>query len=319
MERKNGHLTKEDRIRIETLLEADFGETEIARSLGRDRRTIEREIQRNAGKRGYDANEADRLAVARRSKPRHRKFTRDVGQHVRRCLRKKHSPEQISEAMEDVVGTKVSFRRIYDFIAEDKAAGGTLYKELRIANGQPRRPKKKRGDAGCRHIPNRVDIELRPEIVNSRRRFGDWEADLVCGSYHQGFLVTLVERKSRLTLIGQVKYKTAKAVSAEIIRLLLPYKERVFTITYDNGREFCLHEKVNEALGCKSYFAKPYHSWERGTNENTNGLIRQYLPKGEDLRKVKPEQLERIMNELNTRPRRVIKFRTPQAVWPLAA
>jgi IS30 family transposase len=112
MERKNGHLTKEDRIRIETLLEADFGETEIARSLGRDRRTIEREIQRNAGKRGYDANEADRLAVARRSKPRHRKFTRDVSLHVRRCLRKKHSPEQISEAMEDVVGTNLHVHSI---------------------------------------------------------------------------------------------------------------------------------------------------------------------------------------------------------------
>lgn len=319
MEQTYSHLTKEDRIRIETLLEAGYSHRGIAASLGRDRRTIGREIQRNSSSQGYAADHAHRLALTRRIQPRHRKFTRDIQQHVRRCLRKKHSPEQISETMQKDVGTKISFRRLYDFIAEDKAAGGTLYRELRIANGQPRRPKKKRGDAGCEHIPNRVDIEQRPRIVNSRRRIGDWEADLVCGSYHQGYLVTLVERKTRFTLIGHVQHKTAEAVSAEVIRLLRPLKERVHTITYDNGREFCRHERVNEALDCASYFAKPYHSWERGTNENTNGLIRQYLPKGEDLRKINLEKLSRIMDDLNTRPRRVLKYQTPQAVWPLAA
>lgn len=319
MERKQGHLTKEERIRIETLLKEGYSETSIAKRLCRDRRSIKREVQRNSGKDGYKADEAHRLATLRREKPRHKKFSSEAMKHVRRRLRKKDSPQQIAEAMEEEVGFKISFRRIYDFIADDKAAGGTLYTELRIANGKPRRPKKQRGEAGCKHIPNRVDIELRPQIVNSRLRFGDWEADLVCGVHHQGFLVTLVERKSRLTLIGQVKFKTAEAVSAEIIRLLLPHKDRVHTITYDNGREFCYHEKVNKRLGCQSYFAKPYHSWERGTNENTNGLIRQYLPKGSDLRKVKPEQVKRIMDELNERPRRTLKYQTPQAVWLAAS
>jgi IS30 family transposase len=319
MERKQGLLTMEERIIIETLLKEGYSEKDAALRIGRDRRTVEREVDRNSGAVGYRANEAQRLATARRKRPRYKKCTKEVLQHVRRRLRKKHSPEQISETMEADTGVKISFRRIYDFIAEDKASDGSLYKELRIANGRPRRPKKQRGDAGCKYIPNRVDIEFRPQIVNSRRRFGDWEADLVCGVHHQGFLVTLVERKSRLTLIGHVKFKTAKAVSMEIIRLLLPHKKRVHTITYDNGREFCYHEIINKKLKCKSYFAKPYHSWERGTNENTNGLIRQYLPKGSDLRKVQQEQLTRIMNGLNTRPRKVLSYRTPEAVWPMAA
>ena len=319
MEQKKSHLTKEDRIRIETLLIEGCDEKKIGQHIGRDRSVIRREIKRNSGAEGYKAYEAQSFALARREKPRHKKFTREAQQHVRRRLREKHSPEQVSETMKKELGFKISFRRIYDFIAEDRAAGGTLYQELRIANGKPRRPKKQRGDAGCKHIPNRVDIENRPQIVNSRRRLGDWEADLICGVHHQGFLVTLVDRKSRLTLIGQVKYKTAEAVSAEIIRLLLPHKKRVHTITYDNGREFCYHEIINKKLKCKSYFAKPYHSWERGTNENTNGLIRQYLPKGSDLRRVKPEQITRIMDALNMRPRKTLSYRTPQAVWPVAA
>lgn len=319
MERKQGHLTIEERIVIDTLLKEGYAEKDIALRLGRDRRTIEREVRRNSLSNSYVAYEAHRRATIRRKRSSYKKCTKPVLQHVRRCLRQKHSPEQISETMKADTGVKISFRRIYDFIAEDKAAGGSLYKELRIANGQPRRPKKQRGDAGCKHIPNRIDIEHRPQIVNSRRRYGDWEADLVCGGNHQGFLVTVVERKSRLTLIGHVKSKTAAAVSLEIIRLLLPHKKRVHTITYDNGREFCYHEVVNKKLKCQSYFAKPYHSWERGTNENTNGLIRQYLPKGSDLRRVKSWQLDRIMDELNTRPRKALGYRTPKAAWPMAA
>jgi len=319
MEQKQGHLTYEDRIRIEALLKEGCNKKSIAIHLGCDRRTIGREIHRNSTASGYIANEAQRLMKARRAKPRHKKFTREAMSHVRRCLRQKHSPDQISETMEKVVGFKISFRRIYDFIASDKESGGTLYTELRIANGKPRRPKKQRGEAGCKYIPNRVDIDFRPKIVSTRRRFGDWEADLICGSYHQGFLVTLVERKSRFTLIGQTNHKTAEAVSAEIIRLLLPFKKLVHTITYDNGREFCYHEKINKKLKCFSYFAKPYHSWERGTNENTNGLIRQYLPKGSDLRNIKQEKLQYIMDGLNTRPRRTLNYRTPLVVWPMAA
>ena len=164
-------------------------------------------------------------------------------------------------------------------------------------------------------IPNRVDIDQRPAIVEEKTRIGDWEADLVSGVHHRGFLVTLVDRLSKFTLIGQVKQKTAVDVTAEIVRLLSPYKEFVDTITYDNGREFAGHERVNAQLECQSYFAKPYHSWERGLNENTNGLIRQYFPKETDLREVSSERIAFVMERLNHRPRKTLAFNSPHDIF----
>ena len=164
-----------------------------------------------------------------------------------------------------------------------------------------------------------MDIAQRPEIVDKKERLGDWEADLVSGRHHKGFLVTLVERLTKYTLIGHVVRKESKLVTAEIIRLLKPFSHLVHTITYDNGREFSGHSEVNKALDSQSYFAAPYHSWDRGLNENTNGLIRQYFPKGTDLRNASLKKIKFVMDSLNNRPRKTLDFATPRDTMLLAS
>jgi len=307
-------LTEGERNQIYALKQAKVSHRMIGAILGRDISTIGREIGRNRGQRGYRPKQAQRKAQERRQTPRSFKMTPEVVSYIEMKICHEHSPEQISCTMGESVGVRVSHERIYQHIWQDKKQGGDLYRNLRIAGVKKRR--KRYGKKDWRgKIPNRVDIDQRPAIVEKKTRIGDWEADLVSGVHHRGFLVTLVERTSKYTLIGQVKQKTAADVTAEIVRLLAPSKERVQTITYDNGREFSEHELVNEGLDCQSYFAKPYHSWERGLNENTNGLIRQYFPKGMDLREVSREDITSVMERLNHRPRKTLAFKTPHDIF----
>jgi len=307
-------LTEGERNQIYALLHEDVSQRRIAKILGRDCSTIGREIQRNRGHRGYRPGQAQRKAQERRRKPQSTKMAPEVIACIEKKLREEYSPDQISATMRGSVGVRVSHERIYQHIWHDKKHGGDLYRKLRIAGVKKRR--KRYGKKDWRgKIPNRVDIDQRPAIVEEKTRIGDWEADLVSGVHHRGFLVTLVDRRSKYTLIGQVKHKTAAAVTTEIVRLLAPHAERVQTITYDNGREFSAHELINESLNCQSYFAKPYHSWERGLNENTNGLIRQYFPKGMDLRDVSREELAFVMERLNHRPRKTLAFKPPHDIF----
>ncbi len=230
------------------------------------------------------------------------------------------SPDQISNAMRldsQYTGHLISHERIYSHIWQDKRANGVLYKQLRIANKARYRKRYGKNDYRGK-IPNRIDIDDRPAIVDSKKRVGDWEADLVVGSKASGYLVTLVERVTKETLIGFVNRKTVTEVTAEIIHLLLPHKPHVHTITFDNGREFCGHQEVAKQLKCSCYFAKPYHSWERGLNENTNGLIRQYFPKTKPFPPKTQSLLQHVMDRLNTRPRRLLDFMTPSQVYFLA-
>ena len=307
------HLTKDERIVIRTLLQEQCSIRYIAEALDRSASTIGREIKRNSGLRGYRPKQAQAKADERRCKPRFRKMTRDVIAHIETKLAEDHSPEQISGRMQREIGLAVSTFRIYQHVWQDKNNGGCLFKHLRHANGKKRRRRHGKS-AGKSTIPNRTGIEERPEIVAQNIRLGDWEADLVSGSRHQGYLVTLVERSTKRTRIGHVLHKTAKLVSAETIRLLSDQPGPVHTITYDNGGEFAAHEKVNEALGCSSYFAQPYHSWERGLNENTNGLIRQYFPKKMDLRDVSRDEIAFVEERLANRPRKTLDFMTPSEV-----
>jgi len=307
-------LTEGERNQIYALRKGGHSQREIAKLMGRSPSTISRELQRNTGKRGYRPIQADRLALERRGKPRTQKMTPEIMAHIEKCLQKEWSPEQISGTMERILSVRISTERIYQHIWADKEAGGELYKRLRIAGKKKRR--KTRGSKDWRgRIPDRVDIDQRPACVDKKERVGDWEADLVSGSHHKGFLVTLVERKQKLTVIGHVNHKTAIEVQKEIIRILEPFQDQVHTITFDNGREFSGHKTIAEALDCLCYFAKPYHSWERGLNENTNGLIRQYLPKQSDLRNISQVTLLRIMDRLNNRPRKSLDFRTPNEVF----
>jgi IS30 family transposase len=307
-------LTEGERNQIYALKQAQVTHGTIAKILKKDVSTIGREIRRNRGQRGYRPRQANLKALDRRRIPRRLKMTQEVITHIEEKLHEEYSPEQISCTMRESVGVSVSHERIYQHIWRDKEHGGDLFKKLRIAGVKKRR--KRYGKKDWRgKIPNRVDIDQRPEIVGQKTRIGDWEADLVSGAHHRGFLVTLVERTSKYTLIGQVKHKTAADVTAEIMRLLAPSKEQVQTITYDNGREFSEHESINKGLDCQGYFAKPYHSWERGLNENTNGLIRQYFPKEMDLREISKEKIAFVMERLNHRPRKTLAFKTPHDIF----
>lgn len=307
-------LTEGERNQIYALMQAKKRIREIAELLQRSPSTISREIKRNHGLRGYRPKQAQRRAMERRQTPRTRKMTHRVKEHIERQLKQEWSPEQISATMENEIGVRISHERIYQHIWDDKQEGGALYQILRIAG--KKRKRKKRGSKDWRgKIPNRIDIDQRPSLVGRKKRVGDWEADLVSGARHKGFLVTLVERKYKYTLIGHVTNKTALAVQDEIIRLLSPIQSRVHTITFDNGHEFSGHETISQKLECQCYFAKPYHSWERGLNENTNGLIRQYCPKKSDLRNISQVKLTTIMDRLNSRPRKTLDYKTPNELF----
>lgn len=305
-------LTQEQRYQIEALLKAGHNQTETATVIGVDKGTISREIRRNSGLRGYRPRQAHRLALARRANKAQPRITNWVWQQVEALIREGWSPEQIAGRLEDEQGVCISHEWIYLYIYADKRSGGDLYRYLRCQKAR----RKRYGTYSRRGIiPNQVSIDARPAIVDSRRRFGDWEGDTVIGKGHRGALVTLVERKSLYTVIRAVLYKTAEAVRNAVTEGLTPHKERVHTITYDNGREFTDHEGMARDLDAHIYFAHPYASWERGLNENTNGLIRQYFPKNRDLTTVTESELEYVMEKLNHRPRKTLGFRTPYEVF----
>ena len=208
---------------------------------------------------------------------------------------------------------QISHESIYRHIYADKRAGGDVWRHLRCQ--KPRCKRYASGQERRGTIRNRVSIDERPEIVEQRVRVGDWEGDTVIGKNHLGVLVTLAERKSRYVLAGQVRSKHADGVAAKVNSLLRPHKHKCHTVTFDNGKEFAEHETIAAELKADIYFAHPYHSRERGLNENSNGLLRQYFPKGMDLTEVTEEQVQWALDRLNHRPRKVLEFRTPFEVF----
>jgi transposase, IS30 family len=206
----------------------------------------------------------------------------------------------------------VSHERIYQYVYDDKRAGGTLHQHLRC---QKQRRKRYGSHDRRGQLANRRSISERPAIVEQRSRLGDWEADTIVGKAHQQAIVSLTERKSKLTLLAKVEHATAEAVEATISRLLEPLTQRVHTITSDNGREFARHQHIATKLEADFYFAHPYASWERGLNENTNGLVRQYFPKGSDFTSITDEAIAEVMQRLNHRPRKTLGFTTPHQVF----
>lgn len=308
-------LTKDERNQFYALRKARIPMTQITELLGRSRSTLYRELKRNTGRRGYRPRQAQHLAAEReRLKTRDRKMTPSVVAYIQEKLRLQWSPEQIAEVMKtdpDGPGLSVSHERIYQYVWADKRNGGTWYKHLRHSSKKRRKRYGSKDSRG--KIRNRVDIEQRPAVVEKRVRLGDWEADLVSGAAASGHLVTLVERVSRRTKIGFTTTKFAAEVTEEILRLLAG--EVVETITFDNGKEFAGHERIAATLDCQCYFAKPYHSWERGLNENTNGLIRQYFPKKTSFAAITAEQIAFVEHRLNRRPRKCLDFKPPDDVY----
>lgn len=305
-------LTQEERYQIYALTKAGHSQTEIARILGRSKSTMGRELSRNKGLRGYRPRQAHQWAMARRAAKHHRRLGEATWQRVERLLREDWSPEQISLWLRQEEGIYINHEWIYRHILRDKQAGGDLYRHLRC-----RKTRRKRYGSYDRRgqIPNRVTIDERPAVVESRRRIGDWEVDTIIGKGRSGALVSLTERHSRLTLLARAANKTAQAVRKAILEQLEPLADQVLTLTADNGKEFAQHDDIAQALEAAFYFAHPYASWERGTNENANGLVRQYFPKDRDFSTITDEEIQTVMDKLNNRPRKCLGMRTPNQVF----
>ena len=307
-------LACEERYQIYSLLKAGHSPSAIARLIKRDKSTISRELRRNRGRRGYRPGQAQRLAVTRRGgcAGNARRFGARHWRVIERLIQWQWSPEQISGRLGLLKRFGISAERIYRHVLADKQAGGGLYRHLRC-----QRLRKKRYGCPSRQgqLPGRVSIEMRPEIVERRARIGDWELDTVFGKGHRRCLLSMNERRSRLTLLAKLPRKCARALAHASIRLLRKLQRKVHSLTADNGREFASHQLIARALKAKFYFAHAYAAWERGTNENSNGLLRQYLPKGKDLAAVCSATLRFIMNRLNHRPRKCLGWRTPHEVF----
>ena len=300
------HLSLGERYQIYALIGAEHSINFIARALNRSPSTILREIRRNKSLRGYRVNNAHKKACARRSNNA-LSIIADVWDWVTDKLKENWSPEQIAG-----VHGGLSHMSIYRYIWTNKRKGGRLWQCLR----RKAKPYRQRLTAETRgRINDRVSIHERPSIVDARTRIGDWEADTIIGQHHKQAIVTLVERKTGLLKMKRVDNKTAQQVSEAMIELLKPVRLQVKTITSDNGKEFAQHKKVKQKLFSSFFFADAYASWQRGTNENTNGLIREYLPKGCDFRQVSDDEMQDIENKLNNRPRKRLGFKTPMQAF----
>jgi IS30 family transposase len=302
------HLSREERYQIFALLKEGLSQSDIAINLGRHKTTISREIARNSGQRGYRPKQANFLAQQRSVNSRNaRQMDPSDWLLVERYLQSQWSPEQISAEV------PISHETIYRHIYADKSFGGTLYSHLRC---QKKRRKRYAGGRDRRgEIIGRRAISDRPAHIEERRQLGHWEGDTLIGKSHKQAIISLVERKSGYAVLAKVGNKTAHLVSSAIIDRLKPIAMKVQTLTFDNGKEFSDHAKIDSALGSISYFADPYSSWQRGSNENLNGLIRQYIPKSRPLSTVSDKELARIESLLNNRPRKRLGFKTPHEVF----
>jgi IS30 family transposase len=308
-------LTLSKRYHISTLLKQGYTQKYIAGEIGVHPSTISRELNRNRTNiRGYSAESAQVKSSSRHKQKSKRTFlTKQIEKYIRASLKQDWSPEQLSGRMKLDIGVSVAHESIYRYIYANKANGGKLYTYLRHKN---KKYHKRSNDYKARGtIIDRVMIDKRPKIVDKKQRIGDFEIDTVIGKNHVGALVTVVDRKSKFTIIKNIASKQADEVSKALIDMITPIKAITHTITSDNGKEFAYHKEISAALDTKFYFANPYHSWERGLNEHTNGLIRQYLPKKSEFTNVSKEQIIMIQNRLNHRPRKVLGYKTPYEVF----
>jgi IS30 family transposase len=306
-------LTLEQRYQIYAMKKAGFKQNQIAADIGVHRSTISREFSHNLGKRGYRPQQAHQKAQERKLHKAGKRILPTTWRLVETYLvEQQWSPEQISGYLKlHHLGT-VSDEWIYQHILADKRRGGTLYRHLRC---QKKRKKRYGKNSRRGQIPNRRGIELRPAVVAEKTRLGDWEADTLIGKNHRQAIVSLCERKTKYCLLAKISAKTAQLVEQAACRKLAPHKGKVQTITSDNGREFANHQQIAVRLETDFYFAHPYHSWERGLNENTNGLVRQYFPKQMAFASITDEQIQAVEDKLNNRPRKTLGYRTPKELF----
>ncbi|SFD19355.1 Transposase and inactivated derivatives, IS30 family [Microbulbifer thermotolerans] len=307
-------LTENERYQIYSLKTAGHSQVEIAKNLGRHPSTISRELRRNAGQRGYRPGQAQKFSDTRRHEAyKARKITGEVRGQIEVLIRQELSPQQVVSYLERHTGVSLHHETIYQLIYADKISGGDLYTHLRIAS----KPYRKRYGSRDRRgrIKNRVSIEERPAIVERCGRVGDWEGDTIIGKGRKGALLTMVERKTLYTVIVRLTGKKADLLASAAVDHMIHLKDKIKTITFDNGLEFAEHGVIAKGLDADIYFAHPYASWERGINENTNGLIRQYFPKDTDFTKVTDEEVQFVMERLNGRPRASRGGRSPNELF----
>ena len=307
------HLTQEQRYHLYTMKQMGLSQKQMAIIIHVSESTVSREFKRNSGKQGQYLKNAHRLTLSRRRGKAKVRFSKEDWQLIEDYIQQDFSPEQISLRLKYLKRLCISPEWIYQYIDADKRLGGSLHTHLRC------KKKNRKRYGGRPHksnsICNRVSIDERPKIVDSRRRYGDWEVDTVIGRPGGKVLVTLVERKSKLSLIGLSANKTAQAVKETLLDLLGSFSSYVHTLTYDNGTEFSQHQQIDKALNSQGYFAHPFCSGERGLSENTNGLIRQYLPKRSSFDQKTQSTMQFIMDRLNNRPRKALNGRTPNEVF----
>lgn len=309
-------LTQEERYRISGALPLQISLRNIADQLGRSPGTISREVRRNATTHdgAYRAEKAQSYAVARRKRARRGpQFSEAVLRDVEQAIRMRWSPEQIVGAFRTVGWTVPSHETIYRHLRRDKRAGGTLYRFTRIMAKVGRKRYRSRPTRGV--LLGKRHISERARIVERRSRLGDWEVDTVMGTGSSHCLLTFVERKSGFALIRKLRARTMAQATAGALSVIARMTRRFKTITLDNGTEFHDYEQWERRFPVKCYFATPYHSWERGSSENLNGLIRQYLPKGTSMRRITQDDCDEIAHALNTRPRKRHGFQTPADVF----
>jgi IS30 family transposase len=310
-------LTQEQRYQIYALMKAGFNYTQTASEIGVHKSTVSREVRRNQGQRGYRPKQAQEVAAARLEQRLRTRIPATTWQQVELLLRQEWSPAQVAGRLILERQPAVSHERIYQHIYADKRRGGTLHLHLRCQKKRRQRYGRYDRRAG---LQGRRSIETRPKIVEAKRRRGDWEADTIIGRNHQQAIVSLVERTSKFVRLHKVTRNTAELVGRAIREQLQSLT--VQTITSDNGRESAQHQRIAQHLKADFYFAHPYTSWERGLNENTNGLVRQYFPKKSDFSKITDRQINKVVERLNHRPRKTLGYKTPNEVFfkqPLVA
>jgi IS30 family transposase len=313
-----GHLNIDEREVILKMRAQNTSMQQIADNLGRNKGTISRELARNNSSTGdYKPHLAQRYYEKRRQdskEPYRLEENALLRKYVQDKLKQYWSPEQISGRISKDHKIDVSVITIYNWVYRNRHEGGDFYKYLRQNH---KRRRKRRGGEDCRgRMPDRRMIDKRPKVVDERKRIGDWESDTVEGGKGSGFIATHVERKSRYTVAVKVADKSAETVANATISAMgkLP-SEKIKTMTFDNGKEFAGFKEMEIGLAMRGYFAHPYHSWERGTNENTNGLLRQFFPKGMDFRVISNSDVDKVESLLNNRPRKCLNYRTPTEVF----
>ena len=305
-------LSPEERYMLARLRKQGLSKAQIARALGRHRSTVGRELRRNCtcadGR--YRASIAQKRTNGRRSRSRrNRRFSPTDFALVEELLCRQWSPEQVSGHLRRTGQLLISHETIYRHVWRDKKAGGALHTHLR---GARKRRRKRYGAYDSRgRLAGKRMISERPPEVETRRQVGHWEADTVMGTGSKDCVLTLVERKTGLVLVGKLPDRTKESFNRRVIRLIRRHEGSFATITSDNGTEMHGYERVERLTEATFYFACPYHSWERGSNENANGLVRQYLPKGSSMAGLTQHQCNAIARQLNTRPRKRLGFRTP--------